>query len=198
MLFLVIICSLTANLHSSVLRFFPNATALGNDYYDTWMGTIYAGYDNCDWIYHCEHGWLCLIGENKDSAWVWDDDMQCYWWSADGFYPYIANEDGWFYYYENSNNPRRFWNYNTASINFDLFFSIPDYIPNYWNDSFSICVRNNCYNYACNKVTNTFAQPGLYSGIVISSHSQVTAQYISSPLKKSVRMCSLLDVSSAV
>jgi hypothetical protein len=33
------------------------------------------------------------------------------------------------------------------------------YNPGFWNDSYSIS-RNNCYNYACNYRTHTFAQPG--------------------------------------
>lgn len=35
----------------------------------------------------------------------------------------------------------------------------PPYEPSYWNDS-SIVRCNNCYNYACNIRTDTFAQPG--------------------------------------
>lgn len=38
-------------------------------------------------------------------------------------------------------------------------YEVPSYDPDYWNQS---CVQsmNNCYNYAMNKATNTFAQPG--------------------------------------
>lgn len=41
---------------------------------------------------------------------------------------------------------------------------IPVYDPAAWNDANGIQYSNNCYNYACNIQTNTFAQPGLASG----------------------------------
>jgi hypothetical protein len=34
------------------------------------------------------------------------------------------------------------------------------YNPNFWNNNPTILSRNNCYNYASNKRTDTFAQPG--------------------------------------
>jgi hypothetical protein len=34
------------------------------------------------------------------------------------------------------------------------------YNPGFWNNDATIRVRNNCYNYASNKRTDTFAQPG--------------------------------------
>jgi len=34
------------------------------------------------------------------------------------------------------------------------------YNPGFWNNDASVRTRNNCYNYASNKRTNTFAQPG--------------------------------------
>ncbi|MFT3696802.1 MAG: hypothetical protein QM831_26915 [Kofleriaceae bacterium] len=44
---------------------------------------------------------------------------------------------------------------------------VPRYEPNIWNNDAGICWGNNCYNYANNKITNTFAQPGLASGITL-------------------------------
>lgn len=41
----------------------------------------------------------------------------------------------------------------------------PLYEPSKWNDDYSIRFNNNCYNYACNIITNTFAQPGRASRI---------------------------------
>src|SRR5574337_300488 len=38
------------------------------------------------------------------------------------------------------------------------------YNPGFWNNDPSIRSRNNCYNYASNKRTDTFAQPGRGSG----------------------------------
>src|SRR5882724_8995077 len=40
----------------------------------------------------------------------------------------------------------------------------PLYEPAWWNDGGQRQFNNNCYNYACNYRTDTFAQPGLASG----------------------------------
>ncbi len=39
----------------------------------------------------------------------------------------------------------------------------PPYEPDKWNDNDGVQHNNNCYNYACNKQTGTFAQPGRVS-----------------------------------
>jgi hypothetical protein len=44
---------------------------------------------------------------------------------------------------------------------------LPTYQPNLWNDGDGIQSDNNCYNYGCDKQTNTYAQPGLAHGIVL-------------------------------
>ncbi|MFE9747907.1 hypothetical protein ACFYOT_23640 [Saccharothrix saharensis] len=41
--------------------------------------------------------------------------------------------------------------------------------PDFWNDDENIRLNNNCYNYASNRVTNTFAQPGRGAGKVIKN-----------------------------
>lgn len=41
---------------------------------------------------------------------------------------------------------------------------IPPYSPGYWNNNRTIREENNCYNYANNKRTDTYAQPGDISG----------------------------------
>jgi len=41
---------------------------------------------------------------------------------------------------------------------------IPGYSPGFWNDGSTVQYNNNCYNYANNKRTDTFAQPGRRSG----------------------------------
>jgi hypothetical protein len=41
---------------------------------------------------------------------------------------------------------------------------IPRYDPAAWNDNNGIQAHNNCYNYACDIRTDTFAQPGSASG----------------------------------
>lgn len=42
----------------------------------------------------------------------------------------------------------------------------PPYEPSKWNNDSNVRTKNNCYNYANDKITNTFAQPGRGSGSV--------------------------------
>jgi len=44
------------------------------------------------------------------------------------------------------------------------FFTVPRYDPGKWNNDQNILYKNNCYNYANDKITYTFAQPGRGSG----------------------------------
>jgi len=46
---------------------------------------------------------------------------------------------------------------------------VPRYEPNIWNNDPNIRGNNNCYNYANNKITNTFAQPGRAAGTTLPS-----------------------------
>ena len=48
---------------------------------------------------------------------------------------------------------------------------VPSYTPSYWNGTYTIRWNNNCYNYANNKRTDTFAQPGRAAGAMYSSLS---------------------------
>lgn len=48
----------------------------------------------------------------------------------------------------------------------DQILDEPPYDPGKWNNDPNIRTRNNCYNYANDKITNTFAQPGRGSGSV--------------------------------
>jgi hypothetical protein len=43
----------------------------------------------------------------------------------------------------------------------------PVYTPAYWNDGGTVQHSNNCYNYANNKRTDTFAQPGRAAGLTL-------------------------------
>jgi hypothetical protein len=47
----------------------------------------------------------------------------------------------------------------------------PIYEPNWWNLNPQIKGNNNCYNYACNQRTDTFAQPGRGTGNMYTSLS---------------------------
>ena len=48
-------------------------------------------------------------------------------------------------------------------------FAVPPFDPGKWNNDPNIRTRNNCYNYANDKITNTFAQPGLGTGQMYSA-----------------------------
>jgi hypothetical protein len=41
---------------------------------------------------------------------------------------------------------------------------IPPYQPAAWNDANGVQYNNNCYNYACDTITGTYAQPGRGTG----------------------------------
>ena len=45
----------------------------------------------------------------------------------------------------------------------------PPYNPGKWNNDPNILHRNNCYNYGCDLITNTFAQPGRGTGTQYSA-----------------------------
>ncbi|MCE7929701.1 MAG: hypothetical protein DYG91_14580 [Chloroflexi bacterium CFX7] len=47
--------------------------------------------------------------------------------------------------------------------------AVPPYNPGKWNNDPNIRTRNNCYNYANDVITNTFAQPGRGSGAMYGS-----------------------------
>lgn len=52
----------------------------------------------------------------------------------------------------------------TALASTPTILAVPPYNPGKWNNDQNIQWRNNCYNYANDKITNTFAQPGKGSG----------------------------------
>lgn len=62
---------------------------------------------------------------------------------------------------------------------------IPKYDPAPWNDADGVQYNNNCYNYACDLRTGTFAQPGQASGHMYSSIdcAEVGAGAVSDGLK---------------
>lgn len=50
-------------------------------------------------------------------------------------------------------------------------FAAPPYDPGKWNNNPYIMANNNCYNYANDKITNSFAQPGRGSGQMYTTFS---------------------------
>jgi len=49
--------------------------------------------------------------------------------------------------------------------------SVPSFTPSFWNDAGLIQSHNNCYNYANNHRTDTFAQPGRAAGAIYAGFS---------------------------
>ncbi len=45
----------------------------------------------------------------------------------------------------------------------------PPYNPEKWNDQGEVQYNNNCYNYANDEITGTFAQPGKWCGDMYAS-----------------------------
>ena len=48
-------------------------------------------------------------------------------------------------------------------------YDAPDYDPARWNNNPTVLRNNNCYNYANDRITNTFAQPGRGSGQIYAA-----------------------------
>lgn len=46
---------------------------------------------------------------------------------------------------------------------------VPSYTPSFWNDGGTVQYHNNCYNYANNERTDTFAQPGRAAGAMYAA-----------------------------
>jgi hypothetical protein len=60
-------------------------------------------------------------------------------------------------------------NITPASAPSLVILAVPPYDPGKWNNDPNIRTRNNCYNYANDKITNTFAQPGRGSGHIYTA-----------------------------
>ncbi len=60
--------------------------------------------------------------------------------------------------------PKQLLVYGGALLAIAACCELPSYTPAFWNDDGTVRRSNNCYNYANNKRTNTFAQPGRAAG----------------------------------
>lgn len=70
---------------------------------------------------------------------------------------------------------------------FPIPVMIPSYQPEFWNDNSTTKKKNNCYNYANNKKTNTFAQPGRGSG---QKYTKMTCDNVgAASLRDSLEVC---------
>lgn len=73
----------------------------------------------------------------------------------------------------------------------------PDADIAWWNDNSTKQFNNNCYNYACNYRTNTFAQPGLAAGQKYTSMSGCTVAAGQRSVKEGAVIDQLIDKPSA-
>ncbi len=60
---------------------------------------------------------------------------------------------------------------NDKNKSFATLLAEPPYNPGWWNNDAIRLQNNNCYNYGCDTVTNSFAQPGRGSGRMYTSIS---------------------------
>ena len=64
-----------------------------------------------------------------------------------------------------------------ASLTLAGCCGLPTYTPTFWNDNGTVQHHNNCYNYANNKRTDTFAQPGRRAGAMYPQPIACTGVY---------------------
>lgn len=73
----------------------------------------------------------------------------------------------------------------------------PIYEPDWWNLNATIKANNNCYNYACNQRTDTFAQPGKATGNQYTSLSGCTVAAGQRSAKQGAVSDALVDTPTA-
>lgn len=73
----------------------------------------------------------------------------------------------------------------------------PIYEPAWWNDGGQKQLNNNCYNYACNYRSDTFAQPGKAAGAMYTSLSGCTVAAGQRSAKMGAVSDSLIDTPTA-
>jgi len=86
------------------------ATDLGSGWKNSsWFGTF--NVNHYPWIFHKQHGWMYVFGNDSTSIWLWTSDMG-FLWTGSGTYPWIWSntQQTWLYYSVGSNNPRYFYN----------------------------------------------------------------------------------------
>lgn len=80
-----------------------------------WFGLFFE--TNTPWIYHAQHGWLYQGGFDEGFLYLYDPELNTWFWTSKSVYPYLYRYDQarWTYYDENSSQPRYFFNYNTQN-----------------------------------------------------------------------------------
>jgi hypothetical protein len=80
-----------------------------------WFGSFNPESLGSGWLYHAQHGWLYAHGQSETSVWLYDQSLG-WLWTNGSTYPllYSANDENWIFYYVDSSNPRRFYQYSTG------------------------------------------------------------------------------------
>jgi hypothetical protein len=68
------------------------------------------------WIYHLHHGWMCSVGRDTASIWLYTFDLGWLWTSRE-VYPWLwrHQDSAWLYYWRDSSAPRWFFNWSTLT-----------------------------------------------------------------------------------
>jgi len=89
------------------------ATDLGSGWRNSsWFGIFNVTY--YPWIYHKQHGWMYVYGNDPTSMWLWTSDMG-FLWTGSGTYPWLWSDtqQTWLYYSAGTSAPRYFYNSKT-------------------------------------------------------------------------------------
>jgi len=89
------------------------ATDLGSGWkHSSWFGTF--NLSHYPWIYHQQHGWMYVFGNDSASLWLWTPGMG-FLWTSSTVYPWLWSntQQTWLYYSKGSSNPRYFYNSST-------------------------------------------------------------------------------------
>ena len=88
-------------------------TDLGNSWKESnWLGTLHD--TGTGWIYHVEHGWLYVSGDDESALWLYDESLGWIY-SGKNLYPnvYRQSQAGWLYYFQHDGT-RYFWDYDNS------------------------------------------------------------------------------------
>lgn len=85
------------------------------DAVSTWMGQIYLDRANYPWIFHDDHGWLAILGEDPASLW-WQTLPTQFWWTSQQVYPWLYKwNSGWWYYLPGTRQPAWYYDFSNAT-----------------------------------------------------------------------------------
>jgi hypothetical protein len=103
----------------SAQPFYPGIWYQATEHKDSWLSLGWFGWFadmNEGWIYHLEHGYQLVAGEDTGSFYFYDASISSWFWTSDADYPYLyrlGESSGWFWYYPNG-HPGSRWFYRYA------------------------------------------------------------------------------------